>query len=261
MTTIHKAIDTSLSSHNKQNTRATTYQQLFRSLQSSCPQHNFVYTEGSKADGISGFSITDENNFLKSGLLPMYSSSYTSEIIAILEATKLCQGKSGKHLSSLNSIINLNKHSYYITPIRNIITKIFPKISLIWIPSHIGIKGNETADSFAKHSLPSPLIYTPNFTDIARHLKQWLDNELINTLETASPWYKLVKPLTFPHKYEMNRRQQIIINRIRLGHTKFTNAHYINRNLSSICPMCNISPISLTHIITSCPALTLQRTK
>jgi len=133
MTTTHKAIDTSLSSHNKQNTPATTYQQLFRSLQSSYPHHKFVYTDGSKADGISGFSITDENNLLKSGLLPMYSSSYTSEITGILEATKLCQGKSGKHaictdsLSSLNSIKNLNKHSYYFTSIRNIITKNFHK--------------------------------------------------------------------------------------------------------------------------------------
>jgi len=96
----------------------------------------------------------------------MYSSSYVSEIIAILEATKLCQGKSKKHeictdyLSSLNSMKNHNKHSYYITSIRNIITKNFPKESLIWIPSHIEIKGNETADSFAKLSLQSPLIYT-----------------------------------------------------------------------------------------------------
>jgi len=61
------------------------------------------------------------------------------------------------------SIYNVKK--YIIYDIYNIITSlgnIGVNVTLEWIPSHVGILGNELADKEAKHSLSLDIIYVFN---------------------------------------------------------------------------------------------------
>jgi len=110
------------------------------------------------ANGIISYSVTSETNTIKTGLLPHYSSVLSSELIAIHEAVKIALKIPGKHaicsdsLSALKSLTNPNNHSYYPSTIKNLVSNHFPKIILIWIPSHIGITGNENADKAAKEA-------------------------------------------------------------------------------------------------------------
>jgi len=97
MDSIIKATNTTLSKYNKSTTPPTIFHQLFRTLKSSYPNHNFVFTDGSKSGGITTYSITTETATIKLGLLPFYSSVLSSEIIAIQEAIKIYVKMPGKH--------------------------------------------------------------------------------------------------------------------------------------------------------------------
>jgi len=168
MDSIIKATNAILSKYNKNTTPPTIFHQLFRTLKSSYPNHNFVYTDASKSGGITTYSITTETVTIKLGQLPFYSSVLSSEIIAIQEAINICVKIPGKHvictdsLSSISSITNNNNHSHYATSVRNLVTNHFPKISLVWVPSHIGLVGNENADEAAKLASKFPLTLTAN---------------------------------------------------------------------------------------------------
>jgi len=174
---IIKGTNTTLSKYNKNTIPPTIFH--FRTLKSSYPNHNFVYTDGSKSGGITTYSIRSETATFQLGLLPFYSSVLSSEIIAIQEAIKICVKMPGKHvictdsLSSMSSITNQNNHSHYAPSVRNLVTKHFPKISLVWLPSHKGLIGIENADKTAKRSsrFPLTLIANNNSNDITHFLK------------------------------------------------------------------------------------------
>jgi len=89
---------------------------------------------------------------LKYGILPPYSSVLTSETIAILEAIELIKNRRGKFiicsdsLSAIDSIQNKNNNNINPSKIRSLITLHAPKIKIMWIPGHSGIKGNELDD-------------------------------------------------------------------------------------------------------------------
>ena len=135
--------------------------------------HNSIYTDGSKdpKKEISGYGIViyDENgtcNVEKSFKVNAHASIYTCELAAILHALVIIH--THKHiykekkvalftdsLSSLQSIqaghsnnrpILLNNILKLITLLNNNNTE----ISLVWVPSHVGLDGNEKADQLAK---------------------------------------------------------------------------------------------------------------
>lgn len=122
-----------------------------------------------KNKDIIAYSITKENNVLEIANLPHYSSVFSAEIIAIYKAVTTVKYQPGKYvicsdsLSSLQAIQNLNNNDYYPFLIRSILTTHYPKVILIWVPSHVNIRGNEVADSAAKFAVQAPLHTTCNY--------------------------------------------------------------------------------------------------
>jgi len=102
------------------------------------------------------------------------------------------------------SLINSNNHSSYSLTIRNLITNHFPKIKLIWIPSHIRKAENENADKTPKEAHTFPLTYTPNnnANDISHFLKGHIKSKLPDMHNRVSTWYKQILqsfPQTMSH--------------------------------------------------------------
>ena len=84
---------------------------------------------------------------------------YTAELRAILLALKHVYCSKGKsfltlsdYLSYLQSIFNL-KYDHQILELYTKMTRDGREIVFIWVPGHVGIRGNSAADSAAKDAL------------------------------------------------------------------------------------------------------------
>ena len=115
-------------------------------------------------------------------------------------------------------------------------------IVLCWIPSHTGIAGNEQADAAAKAALTKEvdLVYIPqsDFKPIVNSYiyKLWQeswDKCIENKLHKIMPTLH-VNTLTS----NLHRKEQVILIRLKLGHTQFTRAYLMKAEGRPICESC-----------------------
>ena len=119
----------------------------FRKMQSRYKNYQQIYTDGSKEDSKVGCAVISDNHS-KMQRIPDDSSIVTAEAKAIdlaLDFISTCDAnKAMNHISSKNPQIQklLEKCHELLA---------YKEIALCWIPSHIGIQGNEMVDKQAKH--------------------------------------------------------------------------------------------------------------
>ena len=98
-------------------------------------------------------------------------------------------------------------------------------VTLTWVPNHVGILGNESVDWEAKkaaHKSPEfiPIPFRNWFPEIRKRT-----NELWNQKwsEERRNSYEL-KPTVkkWSNIYKLSRREEVVINRLRFGHTRET---------------------------------------
>ena len=136
-------------------------------------------------------------------------------------------------------------------------------VAFCWVPSHIGITKNEEADTHAKsavHDLAisnKSLPYSDYYSVIDSALKKkwqdkWLSitrNKLRTVKSTVSHWS------SSNHK---NRHWEVILARLRLGHTRLTHRHLMEKEPCPQCQNCNIQ-ITVEHILIKCPLYSNER--
>ena len=112
-------------------------------------------------------------------------------------------------------------------------------ICYVWVPGHCGIQGNEKADLEASNTATSnhtPIFNTYTYDDKKKQIiqilnhqwhKQWTkQNTKLNQIKNnIQPW----------HNPEFKRKDETIINRLRIGHT-FTTHNYLMSNKNP--PIC-----------------------
>jgi len=236
-----------------------------------------IYTDGSKQGNKTGLGVWFESrNFSIKERLPDESSIFQAEIKAIeIAITEIQNTETPDSFlicsDSLSSLLYLA--NYQVSP-----TKEMAKISqmiktlqernftikIIWIPSHIGLYGNEMADKMAKESLTQQisLLTTNHPVEIQKRIKEHLIKEehLLFKNKCKNKYLKIVKDnfitknLIHPNKNIANT-----IFRIRTGHNK-TNASLFRWKIttSPLCDLCKIDE-DAEHLIMNCSKYNQER--
>ena len=185
--------------------------------------------------------------------LPDHSSIFTAEACGLFIALKIIQTSEVKNaiifsdskscLEALNSLKTYHPVLVEIMTKLHILEKTGCNIQFCWIPGHVGITGNETADQAAKMGLQKNIQPCPiPHTDLRPLVKEYIDqtwqaewDELpANKLHSIFPTVKDAKP-----KYLANRNDQTVFTRCCIGHSRLTNDYHLKGQPPPECIVCN----------------------
>jgi len=118
------------------------------------------------------------------------------------------------------------------------LTAIGKTVMLCWIPSHVNIPGNEKADCAAKSALFLPItnMRFPAY-DLAPRvskfcLKEWQD--IWDACE-GNILYAIYPNVGHESKSSLCRRDAVLINRLRIGHTRLTHSYLLSGDNQPVC--------------------------
>jgi ribonuclease HI len=247
------------------------YREIRNTFQTYLP----IFTDGSKDGDKTGCATILPSRVL-SQRLPDGASIYTAELHAIVNALEHISRAPNNQfilfsdsMSALQAIANsdvdhpltldvLEKHHTLNTKGKQII--------FCWLPSHIGIAGNSKADEAAKATLQLPtaagkIPYTdlkPRITSyIQDEWQRFWDSQTNNKLHAIKDKIPARGTST---RTQLSRKDQIIINRLQIGHTRLTHAYIRQGEELPICIPCQ-EQLTVEHILLSCVDFSESRQK
>lgn len=225
-----------------------------------------MYTDGSKLSnkvgiGIAGKHIEDHFS------LPDSVSVFSAEAAAIMQAVshrstkpKLIVTDSASCILSIRS--QTSRHPWIQVTQSLLETRGTPKVSFMWVPGHCDIPGNESADRLADLGRTSRRL-TSEIP--GADVKSWLKTAVKHAW--SKDWWsdrtlfiRKIKGITTPWKDRIDRKEQIILSRLRTGHTKVSHNMGGGRNFRIICDNCGTAN-TVEHMLCVCPALESYRTQ
>ena len=131
---------------------------------------------------------------------------------------------------------------------------------ICWVPSHCGIDGNERVDQLAKETLDQDIdpLATVHYTDMKPLVNSYIQ-KLVQTKWDVAVHGRdlyLVKPtLGPPKKFQyLTRAEEVVITRLRIGHTKATKSHILSRGPPTGCHHCG-QTLTIDHMLLECALL------
>ena len=133
-------------------------------------------------------------------------------------------------------------------------------IRFCWIPSHCGIDGNERGDQLAKESLDhdiDPLVgfhYADLKPQVNSYIQQLVQIKWDVAVHDRDLYF--VKPTLGPPKkfQHLTRAEEVVITRLRIGHTKATKSHILSRGPPTVCHHCG-QRLTIDHMLLECALL------
>ncbi|XP_074042006.1 uncharacterized protein [Leptinotarsa decemlineata] len=264
-------INTLLSQFPKHDTNKHIIKQNFRQILDQFDHPEGIYSDSSKTHlGVGAAVVTDY--VALTFKLPETATILTVKLFAILQALQYAKSSASDTVSIISdslSVLQLLQRIYIKHPIGILIKQQFfelqslkKKIILLWVPSHVGIVENESADFHAREAIDNPnqgITMCSPHTDLKIYFKSILLRKW--NIEWQSTPFKLRewKPKVGPWNYgTLKRREQVIITRLRLGHNKVIHEYLISLADQPQCYICEVA-LTIHHIIVQCPVFQLER--
>ncbi|UYV72918.1 hypothetical protein LAZ67_10001175 [Cordylochernes scorpioides] len=243
---------------NKQYQNPEYLKQLSLEIINNIPKNAItIYTDGSRDElghTGSGCLIKTTNGIEKMNRRnPDFCSVFRSELIAIYEALKSIRNTNYQDIWILTDSRSAIQHLSHTGELRDKVSRNIigylqklsktSKIHLQWIPSHVGIEGNEAADVLAKKGTKEPL---PQKNKLTFKEIETIAKTKINKNWRIPPkhsWYSGVNP-GGALKIK-NRQHQTTLTRFRTGHLKPLKIENNNKTYPT-CPKCSLS-IPIVH--------------
>ena len=237
--------------------------------------HTKLYTDGSKSGSGVGCAVIYEGTPY-TAKLPDSASIFTAELTAVGAAMDLVNHSSDSKFviysdswSTLEAIKQFNSFHPLVQKIQEWLFWISCRrksVHFCWVPSHVGIWGNEVADREAKAAtLSSDTILTrvPQ-SDLKSPIRSYIlskwqgrwsslatNQKYKNIRDTILPW---------PSSFNPSRRVEIILCRLRIGHTHLTHSFMLKGVSAPECAHCD-GLLSVEHILVHCSKFLSQRRK
>ncbi|GFW58794.1 putative RNA-directed DNA polymerase from transposon X-element [Trichonephila clavipes] len=250
------------------NVPPVVFQRVFAYHRSQYSRYSTIYTDGSKRADYVGCGVVIED-IMHGFRLDTSCSIFTAEAVAIYRALQLIDSHMPRKyciytdsMSVLEALENYHDRCHpVVCTILDITSRLYSKgfdIVFCWLPSHVGIIGNEQADSAAKSAtthLPLAVPLSDMKRVIMHHIfkiwqeswSQQLDNKLHSVKPVIGAWP--VMPM---------RRTDVKLTRLRIGHTRFTHRHLLFGEHAPECPSCHVS-YTIHHILIDCPVFNHHR--
>ena len=245
----------------------------FNDLRNRYTGYEFMYTDGAKTSAGVGCAFV-HGELCQQFRLPAQCSVFTAEAVAILHAIIYTESTQIQRcvictdsLSVVNALATSSPENPIIVEIIDTVhrlSELGSRITIAWIPGHSNIHGNEKADLNAKRAIAlddisdipvGPKEYYPVIRRLVRAFfhKLWLESNPHTTLrhikEQVEYWTSSLRA---------NRREEIVLCRLRLGHTRYTHSYIIDQDLRPECDRCGC-PITVTHILLECSVYAAAR--
>ena len=259
-----------LSSYSKRTTTPDQYRALFSEYRDQHHDANFIFTDGSKSGENVGAAAVYQDR-VHSVRIPDKASIFTAEIRALQLALTIIKISNRRKfiicmdsLSVMQSLCSMLETNPLITQFLDDYTEVKDReIILCWVPSHVGIQGNESADQAAKEALNLEVtdMFIPH-SDYKESINKYVvalwreywsyqrDNKLFRigaTIGTTQP-------------LEPTIREDTIIRRLRMGHTYYTHSYLMCGDPQPFCYGCNV-PVSVKHVLIGCVDFALVRSR
>ena len=230
-------------------------------MQSRYKNYQQLYTDGSKEDSKVGCAVISDNHS-NMQRIPDDSSIFTAEAKAIdlaLDFISTCDANNKFIIfsDSLSVLKAMNHTSSKNPQIQKLLEKChellaYKEIAVCWIPSHIGIQGNEMVDKQAKTSLSlEPTSFKIPFSNFKPSinkyiLEEWqtswnnsIGNKLLDIKPTIGEYQSVVRNI---------RREEVVLARLRIGHTRVTHSYLLQGEELPQCVGCD-APFTVRHFI------------
>jgi len=143
--------------------------------------------------------------------------------------------------------------------IQQLVNKNKNKITVVWIPSHVGISGNEKADLIAKIATSNESIQTFHPHDTKQeitNIDKYVTNKWQEKYTTASTGsvYRAIEPKVSKNiKFKnANRQKEVLITRLRFGKCRLNKYLFdIKKHDDGQCMDCKV-PETIQHVLLQC---------
>ena len=227
-----------------------------------------LYMVGSKSGSGAGCAVIHEDTAYVSKLAD-YASVFTAELTAVATALDQVYNSSDSNFvvycdlrSTLEAIKKFDSFHLLVQKVPEWLFRIscrHKSVRICWVPSHVRIHGNELADRETKYAafsaditfdkLPLSDLKGPIRSYVlGKWQERWASPLLANNKKYKSirshitPWYS---------SFHSNRKIEVILTRLRVGHTYFNRNFILEGNSAPVCAHCD-RLLSVEHVLVHC---------